>query len=290
MSKTYYIYKITNTLSGKIYIGQTIKPKRRWYDHRYYAKHNKTNQYIHKAMNKYGINNFTFEIIGEFNSLDEANKSEAEFIHKFNSQNSKFGYNIRPGGRKKGWRHSEETKTWLSETWLKIHGKDGILAAHKSLKGRKLSEEHINSIRQANLGNKRLIGYKQPDKTIQKRIATIAKNYGSKVCSVPGCKRTDGYKHDGIRYCGKHIQRIIKNGDWRVEERTAWNKGKTASENTRQKMSKSLKGRKAPNKYKFTDDQIKLIMSYTVSADILAQNLKVSRNVIKRVRRENRKC
>jgi hypothetical protein len=54
VNKKYYIYKITNILNDKIYIDQTIQPKIRWRTHKHLAKHQKTNQYIHKAMNKYG--------------------------------------------------------------------------------------------------------------------------------------------------------------------------------------------------------------------------------------------
>ena len=60
------------------------------------------------------------------------------------------------------------------------------------------------------------------------------------------------------------------------------------SEETRKKLSAALKGRKAPNKIEFTQEQIDLIMSYTMSGVALAQKLNVSRNVIKRVRREKK--
>src|SRR5208282_6002188 len=61
----HYLYRITDALNNKVYIGQTVDNKKRWMQHKSYAKNpEKTGQYIHRAMNKYGVENFTFEIIG----------------------------------------------------------------------------------------------------------------------------------------------------------------------------------------------------------------------------------
>lgn len=72
------IYKITNTINNKVYIGQTIKPvEKRFQQH----KNNYTKPYfsqlvLYKAFNKYGIENFTFEEIEKVdnNMLDEREK------------------------------------------------------------------------------------------------------------------------------------------------------------------------------------------------------------------------
>jgi GIY-YIG catalytic domain. len=59
----HYLYRITNQLNGKVYIGQSNN-KRRWSQHKYFAKHpEQTGQYIHNAMAKYGVENFIFEVI-----------------------------------------------------------------------------------------------------------------------------------------------------------------------------------------------------------------------------------
>lgn len=220
MSKVYYIYKITNALDGRIYIGQSTDPKSRWYRHKYSAKKQNTNQYIHKAMHKHGVENFFFEVIAEFEKKEDANNAECNLIDQYKTRNKKFGYNIKPGGYKRGgWKHSEETKKKLSESWKDVHGENGVKAAHDANQGRKLSKEHVEAIRQANLGNKRLVGYKQSQEQIDKRVASIAAKYGSKICSAPGCERTDGYKHKGVRYCEKHVQRVIKYGTWELSRK-----------------------------------------------------------------------
>lgn len=287
--KTYYIYKITNTLDNRIYIGQSTDPMARWYRHRYLAKHQKTNQYIHKAMHKHGVDNFIFKVIAEFYTKEEANQAEHDLINQYNARDKEFGYNLKPGGYKRGgWKHSEETKEKQKANWHKVHTPESIAKAAEANRGKKLSEEHIEALRQANLGNKRLVGYKQPQEQIDKRVATMAEKYGSKVCNAPGCDRTNGYKHEGIRYCDMHVQRLTKTGSLDKKPRSEWAKPKPRSEETRRKLSEALKGRKVHNRIEFTDEQIKLIMSYTISSDALAEKFGVSRNVIKRVRRENK--
>jgi group I intron endonuclease len=63
------IYKITNKINGKCYIGQSQHIEKRWTDHKT-ASHNQNDkgyEYpLYRAFRKYGIDNFTFEIIQEF--------------------------------------------------------------------------------------------------------------------------------------------------------------------------------------------------------------------------------
>lgn len=59
------IYKITNLINNKIYIGQSVHIERRWSEHKSSVKTNKRIYYLHKAMCKYGINNFKFEVLVE---------------------------------------------------------------------------------------------------------------------------------------------------------------------------------------------------------------------------------
>ena len=96
-----YIYKITNKLNNKVYIGQTrsARPTDRYAKHKYIASHLEKEKHvslIHRAMNKYGLDNFTFEIIEEVeNNL--LNKKEMEYIQIYNSLVPN-GYNLTKGG------------------------------------------------------------------------------------------------------------------------------------------------------------------------------------------------
>lgn len=88
------IYKISNNVNDKVYIGQTIDLKKRWQNHKHDSK--RLNQTIYYAMRKYGVENFKIEIIHECNNEDELDEMEVKFIAEHNSY--KNGYNMNIGG------------------------------------------------------------------------------------------------------------------------------------------------------------------------------------------------
>lgn len=123
-----YIYKITNLVNNKIYIGQTTVG----FDQRYKGTiRNTHNGHLKRAIEKYGEENFLVE--KEFaiaHSQQELDELEAYYIDKFNSCNSSCGYNKTTGGEhytptqevkekisraNKGRIHSEETRVKWSE-------------------------------------------------------------------------------------------------------------------------------------------------------------------------------
>lgn len=57
------IYKITNTVNNKKYIGQSINIIDRWREHRQRASNG--TEYLYQAIRKYGIQNFVFEVLEE---------------------------------------------------------------------------------------------------------------------------------------------------------------------------------------------------------------------------------
>lgn len=90
------IYKITNLLNGKVYIGQTRTPLRqRMYKHYSRAKSNEATG-IDKAMGKYGKENFQVEIL-EFCDDDVLDEKERYYIKEFDSYDK--GYNLTLGGQ-----------------------------------------------------------------------------------------------------------------------------------------------------------------------------------------------
>lgn len=93
-----FIYKITNKINGKSYIGQTIQNvKERFYQH-CATKCNQAvlNMVIHKAINKYGKSNFTVEVIEEVESTN-LNDRERYWIKYYDSYNN--GCNSTKGGQ-----------------------------------------------------------------------------------------------------------------------------------------------------------------------------------------------
>lgn len=125
------IYKITNLLNNKIYIGQSIHPEKRWYEHQQHAKNQDDKYPIHLAINKYGANNFSFEILEWTEDYDS---EEKRLIHYFNSL-VPCGYNIIEGGHSPimiGECHPRNT----------ISNED-VLNVIKELKENKLSDKEI---------------------------------------------------------------------------------------------------------------------------------------------------
>ena len=93
-----FIYKITNKVNGKSYIGQTIQNvKERFYQHcAIRCSQAVLNMAIHKAINKYGKSNFTIEVIEEVESTN-LNDREKYWIRYYDSYNN--GYNSTEGGQ-----------------------------------------------------------------------------------------------------------------------------------------------------------------------------------------------
>lgn len=124
------IYKIENKINGKIYIGQAVNLNQRKSTHFWELKiNNHHNIKLQKSFNKYGIDNFTFEII-ELCEKELLNERELFWINELNPQ-----YNIRGGGNSiYGFTHSEETKKKMSEVQSKIDRSKN----HFSLKSKKV--------------------------------------------------------------------------------------------------------------------------------------------------------
>lgn len=87
------IYKITNLINGKIYIGKSINIQRRFKEHSNVNNHKDT--WLYQAMDKYGIDNFEFEVVEECNENDLLDL-EKEWILRTSSFPN--GYNMTMGG------------------------------------------------------------------------------------------------------------------------------------------------------------------------------------------------
>jgi group I intron endonuclease len=92
------IYKIENLINGKVYIGQSVDVNYRLTNHKSESFNPNSNSYetaIHRAIRKYGIENFSFEVI-ERCSPDELKDREVYWIKKYESYEK--GYNMTHGG------------------------------------------------------------------------------------------------------------------------------------------------------------------------------------------------
>lgn len=75
------IYKITNLLTGQVYIGQSVDIHRRWQEHCRDSKKNKS--LIAKAISEFGKENFSFQILEEC-SFQELDDKESSYIKEYN--------------------------------------------------------------------------------------------------------------------------------------------------------------------------------------------------------------
>lgn len=128
------IYKITNDINNKVYVGQTTrKIKERIADYKKEMKYKSDSRPIIRAMSKYGFEHFKFEIlVDDIKSKEEMDKLEIQYIKNYHSLVTENGYNIELGGNSIG-KHNEETKRKISEAQLgeknHMYGKRGELNA-----------------------------------------------------------------------------------------------------------------------------------------------------------------
>lgn len=186
----WYLYRITNIVNNKVYIGQSVDPKTRWSRHRSDAKYSEKNRNYHltDAIKKYGVDSFLFEIIAQAKTLEDMDELETLCIEQYKSTNPQFGYNNSPGGQGKR-PMSLETKRRLSES-LKgrispmkgKHQSDAAKAllskANKGKIGNMKGKHH--SVETKNLLSKINTGKVYSDDTKNKKSKSmIGKNSGS---------------------------------------------------------------------------------------------------------------
>jgi group I intron endonuclease len=183
-----FIYKITNLITGKIYIGQTKHSvEKRWKGHKKTYRSYKSNQYIHKSMRKYGIENFIIEQIDIAHTKEELNMKEEQYILSENCLTPN-GYNLKTGGYTNQWcdesreklsktkkaqnlTHSDELKQYWSEMKKGIpkskEHREKIGTAHKN---KKKSEQHKRKISKTLMGHNPGKWYCNFETLEQKRI------------------------------------------------------------------------------------------------------------------------
>lgn len=137
--RTAKIYLITNLVNGKKYVGFTVNSLRlRFRQHIRDAHMNKFNMPIHKAILKYGKENFSIDLLYESENIqDTLSLKEAEFIIEHNSL-SPNGYNLSSGGDgSPGLPCSEEKKAKISMTEIN----NQLLGLNPAFLGRKHTKE-----------------------------------------------------------------------------------------------------------------------------------------------------
>jgi group I intron endonuclease len=183
------IYKITNNINGRIYIGQTIRSiTQRFTAH---CTKNGSRSYIGKAIKAHGRDNFSIEQIDSASTIEELNNKEVYWIAYYNSTDLSIGYNLAYGGDnrkmldstkqkiakahlgKKKPPMSEESKKRISQFFK--GRKSTNKPRKKGYKRKPLSQEAIEKIRQRNIGKKHTEETKNKIRENHKKPEVIAK-------------------------------------------------------------------------------------------------------------------
>ena len=194
------VYKHTCTITNLSYIGQTNNISARWKPSAY-----KNCVKFYNAIQKYGWDNFTHEILEENLTLEQANEREEYYIKFYNSIEN--GYNLLSGGQNR--LASEETKQKMSNTRKGVpHSLEHSQAISKALTGYKQTEEHKR--------NNRMAQHRKPVQCIET---------GEMYDSLAEAERQTGIFGESISRQIKGQQKTTKGLHWRfVEENELYSK------------------------------------------------------------------
>lgn len=213
------IYKATNTVNGKYYIGKTVTTlEKRIKAHKSAAS--KKKWVFYNAINKYGFDKFKWEILAECDNIEELNKLEIKLIEE-----NIGGYNVAKGGSGGDTFTNNPNKEVLRENVSKFHKnkilsdehKDKIAKAHEGkskpwasdiakkmsegnvgkkskLKNTNLSEEHKKKIGKANKGKTRVFSEEHKEALRRAKVNYKNPNKGKSYDEIMGVEAAKALK------------------------------------------------------------------------------------------------
>ncbi len=156
------IYTITNIVNGKMYIGKTNNFKKRTIGHLSRLKNNKHHsEHLQRAWNKYGEENFVFEILEE-HDVEFLSSMECFWVNMLNTDNRNYGYNVCPTHPTKEMLMSKESLKKRGESMKgrpssmkgKFHTQESKKKMSESQKGGFRSQEMRDKLSIINTGRK----------------------------------------------------------------------------------------------------------------------------------------
>lgn len=227
------IYLIRNMVNGKGYVGQTVRVAvERLREHVRDSRSGKTRMALHKAIRKYGEENF---IVVEIAFAEEGvllNELERHYINEFSTLTSQNGYNISEGGkgRASGFTVSDETRRKQSIARKgKKFSPESIERQHAPLRGRKRPAHVVEAIRAAHLGSKHSPEHNEKVAAAKRGTKSTPETRATLSALLMGNKRSVGRIHsDEVRK---------KMSDSHKANPVTYWKGKKLSGETRSKMS-----------------------------------------------------
>lgn len=254
--RRFTIYKVTNRVNGKIYIGQTVFPLNVRRNKHIHSSKIMSPDYFHKAIRKYGPDSFVWETVCLCLSRDEADNKEREFIKLFGCR-APSGYNMTDGGegnngrspseevrakisqKLKGYKHSDETRARMSKAkkgW-KVPAEIRMKRSAR-MKGTHLSDETKAKLSAANMGRKPWNFGKHTSKEVK---AKISKSLMGKPGTFLGRKHTPETRSK-ITAAQLGKKRGPFSDDHKEKIRNAL-RGRKISEEQKVKISETLKRR-----------------------------------------------
>jgi group I intron endonuclease len=192
------VYLVTNLIDGKRYIGQTIRSLgARWWQH---CNKNYTGcHYLHRAVKKYGKENFFVEVLCEPPTEELLNEMETYFIDRYCTL-APNGYNLTTGGQSP--RPSDITKQKMREAHL---GKPCPWVSNRIW-----LPDSIEKAKLRMLGNKNLLGHSPSEETRRKISESMKKRRRSDFWSTAKTKSEFDRRqtYDAIRHRNKNLNAI----------------------------------------------------------------------------------
>ena len=265
------IYKITNTVNGKAYIGKSVDD--RAYLRIYKHLNGQGSRLVYAAIKKYGKSALTYEILHDGIIPELLDSFEIEAIKSHNTVTPR-GYNLTSGGeggiiteearrnmseaqktsqrvkegRKKRIEKMKGRPPWNKGEKMSDEQKKKLSIAHK---GKKLSMEHRRNVSEALKGNKYSLGHKQSAETLRKKSKALKGNknaLGHKQSAEVRQKKSKALKGNKNALGHKPSKEANQKRSEALKGEKNHNFGKSSSAETRRKISESLKGNIPHNK------------------------------------------
>jgi group I intron endonuclease len=148
----HFVYIITNTANGKLYVGKTNDPKVRWRAHKNNARNHALRWPLYAAMRKYGVDAFNFHVVAEYDTEESALSMECWYIAFYEAASDSSGYNLSPGGAGTSgykWpedarrRHSERLKGRVISPETRARISAGLKGVQKGIKRTDAARERM---------------------------------------------------------------------------------------------------------------------------------------------------